>query len=161
MDRVVPFVCDRCQQPFDVLGGGICAECGRTLCATHLHRVLHSEAAPLGCSQCGSAPSVPVTRRAPHPARDAARRVYVDLMKTDARRRILLHTVGTRADLQRFGIELSEGLALAVYCDDLDDLGRENALVADGVVTWDSEAQRWVLDIDWGKLRHESDSRVD
>jgi len=29
--------CDRCGRAFDPVVGGVCAECGRLLCAEHLH----------------------------------------------------------------------------------------------------------------------------
>jgi hypothetical protein len=51
-------------------------------------------------------------------------RVQVDLMKPDAQRRVVLTTVGTRRDLERYGIELEEGLLLHLYTDDADEDGK-------------------------------------
>lgn len=84
-------------------------------------------------------------------------RVQVDLMKTDAQRRVVLTTVGTRRDLERYGIELEEGLLLHLYTDDADEDGNRDDIVFDGVVHYDQDESRWVATIDWGALRHESD----
>ena len=76
-------------------------------------------------------------------------RIFVDFMKTDDKRRLLLTTVGTRQDLTKYGIELRDGLVLSVYSDDLDAKGNRDDLIADGIVRFDAEQQRWVLEIDW------------
>lgn len=86
-------------------------------------------------------------------------RVHVDFLKRDGSGRILLTTVGTRADLAKHSIELRDGLALAVYGDDADENGKPDYLVAQGIVRYDRSAKRWVLEIDRDEIRHESDSR--
>jgi len=50
-------------------------------------------------------------------------RIWVDCMKVDEDRRLVLTTRGTIEDLKRLGIELQEGLRLNVYSDDADDQG--------------------------------------
>lgn len=60
--------------------------------------------------------------------------IWVDFMKTDAERRLLLTTRDTLEDLKRFGIELQEGLRLEVYSDDADDHGNRDDLMAEGIV---------------------------
>jgi hypothetical protein len=86
------------------------------------------------------------------------RRIFVDFMKTDAARRLILTTLGTKQDLARAGIELREGLNLSVYSDDLNADGNPDNLLAEGVVHYDKDAKRWVLEIDWSGLRHEVDA---
>ena len=44
-------------------------------------------------------------------------RTYVDLQHQDSKGRIVLTCQGTIDDLKRYGIELSEGMTLAVYTD--------------------------------------------
>ena len=68
-------------------------------------------------------------------------RVWVDFNSgTDRRdsdgryfRQPSLDTVGSKRDLDRLGLELSEGLRLQVYMEDQDVDGRPGALVASGV----------------------------
>ena len=86
-----------------------------------------------------------------HPSQ---KRVFVDFMKTDGKRRLELSTQGTREDLERLGIQLEEGLHLAAYSDDVGDSGVRNDLLVDGIVHQD-ELGRWVLEIDWNAIRHE------
>ena len=85
-------------------------------------------------------------------------RIWVDFMKTDGDRRILLTARGTLADLERTGTELQDGLSLSVYSDDADDNGQPDDLLADGIVHFDEEHKRWVLQIDWEAIRHRSES---
>ncbi len=82
--------------------------------------------------------------------------VYVDFLSTDDSRRLLLVKHGTVGDLERQGIELQEGLCLRAYSDDLDADGKPDNLVVDGVVHFDEQHQRWVLEIDWSAIQHES-----
>ena len=84
-------------------------------------------------------------------------RIWVDFMKTDDDRRLLLIAQGTLADLVRAGIELRDGLPLSVYSDDADDKGQPDDLLADGTVCFDEAHKRWVLQIDWDRISHRSD----
>ncbi len=84
-------------------------------------------------------------------------RIWVDFMKTDAQRRLILTTLGTIEDLKKQGIDLHEGLRLEVYSDDADDRGNRDDLLAEGIVYRDKEQDRWVLEIDWNAIRHASD----
>jgi hypothetical protein len=86
-------------------------------------------------------------------------RIWVDFMKADDKRRLILTTRGTLEDLEEHQLELREGLALRVYSDDLDDKGHADNLLADGVVHYDADAKRWVLEIDWNAITHESSTR--
>jgi len=90
-------------------------------------------------------------------------RVFVDFMNTDGKkhpdgkRRVLLTTTGTREDLASGRIELHEGLRLMLYSDDADEHGRPDPLIVEGTVRFDSVGQRWVAEVDWDAVRHESD----
>src|SRR2546428_11127581 len=83
--------------------------------------------------------------------------IYVDLLKTDADNAVRLVTLGTKEDLQRFNIELREGLILPLYTDDGDDEGRRDDLVFTGVAHFNAEIGEWVARIDWHVIRHVSD----
>jgi hypothetical protein len=84
-------------------------------------------------------------------------RIYADFQNLDDDNRLRLTCAGTRHDLERHGIELKEGLKLALYTDDADDQGHSDPLLADGVVHFNSTDQCWVAEIDWDALRHASD----
>ena len=84
-------------------------------------------------------------------------RIYADLQKTDAERRVKLTVVGTRRDLLEQGRELREGSTLHLSSDDLDELGRRDDLVFDGVAHSDEDGQIWTAIVDWDSIRHESE----
>ena len=49
--------CDACGQRFDLVGGGVCTQCKRVLCARHLHgswtrRLVVDFGAPPVCVAC-------------------------------------------------------------------------------------------------------------
>lgn len=87
--------------------------------------------------------------------------ICADINKYDDRRRILLTTVGTLHDLDRFKITLVDGLRLVFYSDDADEYGRPDNLVFEGTVEFDEARNRWVASIDWTNFRHMSDLRPD
>jgi hypothetical protein len=82
--------------------------------------------------------------------------IWVDFMRTDWERRVRLDLPGTRADLQRWGVELANGLRLVLYTEDADAEGRVDDLVTVGTVRYDSEEGRWAAEIDWNTLIHAS-----
>ncbi len=84
-------------------------------------------------------------------------RVYADFQNADDANRLLLTCAGTAQDLERLGLQLTEGLALTLYNDDEDDAGRPDELRAEGVVHYDNDQECWVAAIDWGALRHASE----
>jgi len=84
-------------------------------------------------------------------------RIQVDLMKTDEHRRVVLSTIGTRRDLERYGIVLEEGLLLHLYTDDADEEGKPDNILVDGIAHYDQDRERWVATIDWDAIGHESD----
>lgn len=83
-------------------------------------------------------------------------RVYADFQNADASGRIRLNTVGTARDLAEQGLELSEGLVLLLYSDDVDDRGNQDDLVVEGAATYSNEEHCWVVRIDWSAIRHAS-----
>jgi hypothetical protein len=87
-------------------------------------------------------------------------RVYADFQKLDDDNRLILTCRGTLQDLDRFGIQLREGLRLTLYTDDADDEGRSDELRAEGVLHFDETARRWVATIDWDRLWHASEEPV-
>ena len=87
-------------------------------------------------------------------------RVYADFQKLDDDNRLILTCRGTLQDLQRLGIQLSEGIRLVFYTDDSDDEGRTDELRAEGVVQYDHSARRWVAAIDWDRLWRASEERA-
>jgi len=86
-------------------------------------------------------------------------RIYVDFHNADAKGRIRLNSIGTVEDLSQQQVKLREGLALALYSDDLDDKGQLDELVVDGVVSFSEEEHCWVAAIDWAKIDRASAGR--
>lgn len=85
-------------------------------------------------------------------------RIWVDFMKADGTGRIWLTTIGTQRDLKRLGIQIQEGLPLKLWTDDLDEAGKEDNLIVDGVAHFYEEAGVWVALVDWNDVHHESES---
>ena len=84
-------------------------------------------------------------------------RVYTDFQNMDDQNRLRLTCAGTRQDLERQDIQLSEGLILTFYSDDANDAGLADELVAEGVVHFDKEESCWVALLDWTALHHASE----
>jgi hypothetical protein len=87
-------------------------------------------------------------------------RIYADFQKLDDDNRLKLICRGTLQDLQRFGVQLHEGLNLTFYTDDADDEGRPDDLLIDGVVQFNADERCWVAAVDWTKLRHVSQEQT-
>ena len=81
--------------------------------------------------------------------------IYADLNKFSSGA-VSLTPVGTRRDLEKYGITLEENLVLTFYMDDADDLGNRDNLIFSGIVHFDAANQRWVAEIDWDKIKNES-----
>ena len=84
-------------------------------------------------------------------------RVYADLQKRSGPASVKLTTIGSREDLARLGLTLTDGLRLRLYSDDADSSGRPDPLLFEGTARWDAEADCWVADVDEGSIRHASD----
>jgi hypothetical protein len=89
-----------------------------------------------------------------------AKSIYADFHNADSHGRLRLNSVGTIEDLARQKIELSDGLALTFYSDDLDEDGALDKLLVEGVVRFSEEEDCWVAKIDWTAIRHSSDRPV-
>ncbi len=84
-------------------------------------------------------------------------RVYADCHNLDDHNRVRLTCAGTIQDLARHGLELSDGLNLSLYMDDVDDLGHPDALQVEGTVRYNDQERCWVAVVDWAAVRHASD----
>jgi hypothetical protein len=84
-------------------------------------------------------------------------RVYVDFHNADPSGRLRLNTAGTIEDLARQGIQLREGLVLALYSDDADETGAVDELRVTGRVEFAPDERAWVAVIDWAAVRHASE----
>ena len=94
-----------------------------------------------------SEPSVPIPR------------IWVDINEWDSdTRSVQVPSVSVRA-LEAYGLRLREGMALHLYSDDLDDQGRRDDLVADGVAHYDASIDRWIA-VQLGRIRNVSELRA-
>lgn len=84
-------------------------------------------------------------------------RIYIDFNACLGSDLYSLGCDGTLDDIKYYEISLEEGLALSVWSYDADLDGIPNNLVAEGVVQYSRELQRWVIKIEAAHIRHESD----
>jgi hypothetical protein len=70
--------------------------------------------------------------------------LWVDFQNSDTLGRVRLNTVGTLHDLKKLGIELQEGLAVRLYCLELE---------GDGIVIYSKEEGIWVAVVNWDHLK--------
>lgn len=70
--------------------------------------------------------------------------LYADFNNADELGRVRLNGAGTLRDLARFGVPLSEGLALTVH---------DEELAADGVAEYSPAEKVWAARIDWSLTR--------
>jgi hypothetical protein len=83
-------------------------------------------------------------------------RVYADFHNADPVGRLRLTCVGTTEDLDRLKIQLSEGMRLTFYADDVNAQGNTDELIVDGIVGYSRDENCWVATIDWDAIRHAS-----
>lgn len=83
--------------------------------------------------------------------------IWADLNKYDDESRLILTTTGTRQDLEKYRITLTNGMRLTFYMDDEDKNGNEDNLIFDGIVRYDEQNRRWVAIINWDNFKHMSD----
>src|SRR6266487_807628 len=88
-------------------------------------------------------------------------RIYADFHNADSQGRVRLNCIGTVEDLAQQQVELRPGLLVTLYSDDLDDKGRMDELLVEGVVSFSEEEHCWVAAIDWAAIQHASDSQAD
>jgi hypothetical protein len=86
---------------------------------------------------------------------DPVDRTYVDL-DASARGGATLDRVGSREDIERLGVVLTEGLPLKLWYDDGDEHGRSDPILMEGVAHWWEEKSSWTAVIDEATLRHTS-----
>jgi len=86
-------------------------------------------------------------------------RVYADFNKQDRDGRLVLTCAGTKQDLERLGLTLSDGLKLLFYADDTDENGKPDDIEVEGVVTYDPTNERWVAAYQAGEIRHASERK--
>jgi hypothetical protein len=82
--------------------------------------------------------------------------IYADINKYDEAYRLILTGNGTRCDLEKYQIELSEGMELLFRSDDADSDGNEDDLIVKGIVQYDGENERWAAKIDWDAIKNMS-----
>jgi hypothetical protein len=73
------------------------------------------------------------------------------------RDRVRLRTHGARADLERQGLTLEEGIVLQLYDHDENDEGERDDLIARGTVYWDEEEDAWMARLDLESIQNESE----
>ena len=72
-------------------------------------------------------------------------RVYADFHNGDRQGRLRLNCAATTEDLQRAKLELTEGMQLTLYSEDVECLG---------TVTFSREENMWVAIIDWNAIKN-------
>jgi hypothetical protein len=85
-------------------------------------------------------------------------RVYADF--NDLLRytnRVRLRTHGARADLDRQGVMLEEGLELELYDFDANEQDEPDDLIANGTIYWDVDEDMWMARLDMESIKHRSD----
>ncbi|MGB7200670.1 MAG: hypothetical protein WBD16_00215 [Pyrinomonadaceae bacterium] len=80
--------------------------------------------------------------------------IYADTNKYDGEYRLILTCQGTKRDLAKFGITLTEGLTLTFYMDDADDEGNRDDLIFEGTVHFDQIKRHWVAEVDWDQIKN-------
>jgi hypothetical protein len=70
---------------------------------------------------------------------------------------VTLDLPGMRHDLERWGIELVDGMRLLLYTEDADSDGKLDDLVMVSTIRYDGDEDRWIAEVDWNALIHVSD----
>ena len=92
-------------------------------------------------------------------------RIYVDFNEMLDVDLVLLSKGDTKLDSLGNEVKLEDGMSVNIYMDDEDEFGREDNLIAEGIVelniekegTWGAIA-KWNCRIDKNGIRHESES---
>ena len=91
-------------------------------------------------------------------------RIYVDFNEMASKTEVLLSQGDAVTDSDGNVVSLSEGMELAVYSHDIDDDGKQDNLIAEGIAVrnhhggW-TAAALWLLRINDQGIRHQSDVR--
>lgn len=83
-------------------------------------------------------------------------KIYADFNKADGRGRVILTTVGTRADLEKLNLELSEGLRVLLYMPDCNEKDEVDPLEVEATIRRDEERGWWIGEFVWEELAHPS-----
>ena len=75
--------------------------------------------------------------------------IYVDLSNIDGNNAVRLVADATRQDIERHGIELAEGLTLALYTYDADPSVKPADLIFTGIASFKEETDEWVAIINY------------
>ncbi len=86
-------------------------------------------------------------------------RIYADFHNLDDLNRLRLTCQGTKEDLARQKVQLSEGLPLTFYMDDADENGKPDPILVRGTVSFNEKDHCWVASVDWQAIWHQSDER--
>jgi hypothetical protein len=86
-------------------------------------------------------------------------RIYADFNRIDEHGWVLLDRRGTIDDLNKFGVELREGLQLTLYMDDADSFGNPDDLEIDAEVCLNKRLNIWAGRFDPEAFRHASERR--
>lgn len=73
---------------------------------------------------------------------------YVDFNEMVGANVVLLSAENSKIDARGVTVQLQEGMLVSVYMDDLDENGSVDNLVADGVVTKNTEPG-WAAHVKW------------
>ena len=83
--------------------------------------------------------------------------IYADTNDSLGNGRLVIMGLGTKRDLEKYGIVLTNGLNLTFYMDDADDDGNPDNLIFEGDVEFEEATQRWLAVVDWDDFKHASD----
>jgi hypothetical protein len=78
-------------------------------------------------------------------------RVFADFHNADRLGRLRLNCIGTVEDLSRKQINLSDGIALTFYSEDVE---------VDGTVRYSDEEKIWVGEVDWDMIRRQPSAQA-
>jgi len=91
--------------------------------------------------------------------------IYVDFNEMVSHDVVALSQTDVRKDVSGRDVHLREGLPISIYMDDIDENGKPDNLVAEGVVVprekdWRFSVVKWFCKIGPNGIRHESDLTV-
>jgi hypothetical protein len=81
-------------------------------------------------------------------------RIYADFNKAAGPGRVILTCVGTRADIEKLNLDLTDGMQVVLYMPDVDENGVSDPLEVSAIIRRDEKNGWWVGDFDWKELDH-------
>lgn len=70
-----------------------------------------------------------------------------------------LRQIGATQDLMVRAVQLTKGLTLKFYCDDVDEAGNPDPLFFEGTVHLDHDTSEWYVTVNEDTYTHMSDDR--